>query len=163
MKMKKIVAIIAVAVASATAFLAVAGERDEQNAKLVAFGDIPTAAQLTITTNAAGNAVSQVGMATRHGGTYYIAKVTGADGIKNTIIVAADGSLEELRTQVAWNALPTPVQSTITAKANGGTVDLVELESKHGQLIYEVNLTGSDGTKIEIHVAQDGSIHHRHE
>jgi len=161
MKIKKYVAILAVAAASATAFLAVAGQGDEKNEQPVAFADLPAAAQLTVNTNAAGSTVTQVGMTSRHGGTYYDAKVTDASGTKSTIIVAADGSLEELRTEVAWNTLPAAVQTTVTAKANGGTVDRVELEKKHGQLLYEVNLTGSDGEKMEIHVGQDGSLLHR--
>ena len=145
-------------VMSLAAFLAVAGEHDEKNEQPVVFGDLPAAVQLTINTNAAGNPVSHVGMTTRHGSKYYDAKVTGDGGAKNTIIVAADGALVELRTTVAWNTLPAPVQSAITTKANGGTVDLVELETKNGQLLYEVSMTTPDGTKMEIHVARDGSL-----
>jgi len=165
MKTKKLVVVLATAVASLTAFWAVADSgHDGKSEQPVAFGDLPAAAQLTINTNAAGNPVSGVGMIKRHGGTYYDAKVTGADGTKNTVIVAADGTLVELRTEVALSTLSAPVQSTITAKANGGTINLVELETKDGHLLYEVTLTGPDGTKTEIHVGQDGSLlEHRHE
>lgn len=157
--------ILAIASASLTPFLAVAdSERDGKSEQPVAFGDLPVAVQLTIKTNAAGNAVNHVVMGGRSARKDYEAKFTDADGAKNTIIVAADGALIERRTEVDWKTLPAAVQSTIKAKANGAKIDLVEMESKDGQqLRYEVHLTVGDGTKTEIHVGQDGSLRdHEH-
>ncbi|HUB67279.1 MAG TPA: hypothetical protein VL981_07340 [Candidatus Methylacidiphilales bacterium] len=59
---------------------------------------------------------------------------------------------------VAWGDVPAAVQSTITSNANGGTVSEVEKETKGNAVVYEADVTGSNGKKFEIKVASDGTL-----
>jgi hypothetical protein len=60
---------------------------------------------------------------------------------------------------VPLSAVPSVVQSTIQANANGGTVMRVEKETKHGDhVVYEAKVKGKDGERSEIEVAESGKL-----
>jgi uncharacterized membrane protein YkoI len=58
---------------------------------------------------------------------------------------------------VNWNDLPTAVQTTITANANGGTVGKVKKENENGATTYEAKVKNGE-QKMEIEVAADGTL-----
>lgn len=54
---------------------------------------------------------------------------------------------------------PAAVQQTIKDNAAGGTILEVEKETKKdGTVVYEAEVKKSDGTKVEIEVAADGTL-----
>jgi len=54
---------------------------------------------------------------------------------------------------------PAAVQQTIKDNSGGGKVKEVEKETKQdGTVVYEADVKKSDGTKIEIKVAEDGKL-----
>jgi len=59
---------------------------------------------------------------------------------------------------VAWADVPSVVQKTITANANGSTVAKVESETEKGATTYEAKVKAADGSKTKIKVAADGSL-----
>ncbi len=63
----------------------------------------------------------------------------------------------EQEKQVSIEQAPAPVQATILAQANGGTVGEIETETENGRTIYEADVT-INGQEIEIKVASDGAL-----
>ena len=60
------------------------------------------------------------------------------------------------REKVAWEDVPSVVQATIEAKAEGGTVRSIERRSRRGEVTYKANVKMTDGNLIEIEVNSDG-------
>jgi len=60
--------------------------------------------------------------------------------------------------KVALSDLPAAVQAAIQAKAEGGTVGEIEKETKGSKVAYEAKVTDKDGKKIEVVVAEDGTV-----
>jgi uncharacterized membrane protein YkoI len=60
--------------------------------------------------------------------------------------------------KVEMNALPASVQSTIQAKAKGGSVTELEKETKNGAVVYEAKVKASDGKMTKIKVSADGKL-----
>ena len=65
---------------------------------------------------------------------------------------------EENKQKVAMTDLPPPVQKTIQDNLAGGTVTETTKETKDGKSYYEAQVQKSGGEKVEIKVAEDGSI-----
>src|SRR5690349_2953147 len=66
---------------------------------------------------------------------------------------------EEKKDQtVEWKDVPAAVQKTIMANANGGTVSKVEKETKKGKTVYEADVKGTNGSELEIKVAENGDL-----
>ncbi len=63
---------------------------------------------------------------------------------------------EENRQKVAMTELPAAVQKTIQDNLGGGTV--TAKETKGGNTYYEAQVQKSGGEKVEIKVAEDGSL-----
>jgi hypothetical protein len=59
---------------------------------------------------------------------------------------------------VPLSAVPSVVQSTIQAHANGGMVGKVEKETEKGRVVYEAKVKGKDGKCTEVAVAEDGTL-----
>ena len=59
---------------------------------------------------------------------------------------------------VAWENVPAAVQNTITANANGGTIGRIEKENEKGVTTYEAKIKGSNGEKMEVEAATDGTL-----
>ena len=60
--------------------------------------------------------------------------------------------------KVAMTELPAAVQKTIQDNLGGGTVTETEKETKDGKTYYEAQVKKSGGDKVEIKVAEDGSL-----
>jgi uncharacterized membrane protein YkoI len=65
---------------------------------------------------------------------------------------------EENKQKVAMTELPAAVQKTIQDNLGGGTVTETEKETKDGKTYYEAQVKKSGGDKVEIKVAEDGSL-----
>jgi uncharacterized membrane protein YkoI len=65
---------------------------------------------------------------------------------------------EENKQKVAMTDLPPAVQKTIQDNLAGGTVSEITKETKDGKTYYEAQVQKSEGEKVEIKVAEDGSI-----
>lgn len=90
--------------------------------------------------------------------------------LAKTITVAALGALaafgitnatagDESEQKVQLADCPAAVQKTINDNANGGQVVEVEKETKKdGTVVYEAEVKKTDGTEIEIEVAEDGTL-----
>ena len=65
---------------------------------------------------------------------------------------------EENKQKLAMTDLPPAVQKTIQDNLAGGTVTETTKETKDGKTYYEAQVQKSGGEKVEIKVAQDGSL-----
>ena len=73
-------------------------------------------------------------------------------------LVYAGMDKEENKQKVAMTELPTAVQKTIQDNLGGGTVTETAKETKGGNTYYEAQVQKSGGEKVEIKVAEDGSL-----
>jgi hypothetical protein len=65
---------------------------------------------------------------------------------------------EENKQKVAMTDLPPAVQKTIQDNLAGGTVAETTKETKDGKTYYEAQVQKSGGQKVEIKVAENGSL-----
>jgi uncharacterized membrane protein YkoI len=65
---------------------------------------------------------------------------------------------EENKQKVAITELPVAVQKTIQDNLGGGTVTETAKETKGGKTYYEAQVQKSGGKKVEVKVAEDGSL-----
>ena len=65
---------------------------------------------------------------------------------------------EENKQKVAMTELPATVQKTIQDNLGGGTVTETAKETKDGKTYYEAQVQKSGGEKVQIKVAEDGSL-----
>jgi uncharacterized membrane protein YkoI len=73
-------------------------------------------------------------------------------------MVYAGMDKEENKQKVAMTELPAAVQKTIQENLGGGTVTETAKEIKGGKTYYEAQVQKSGGEKVEIKVAEDGSL-----
>src|ERR1700751_2304959 len=65
---------------------------------------------------------------------------------------------EENKQKVAMTELPAAVHKTIQDNLAGGTVSEITKETKDGKTYYEAQVQKSGGEKVEIKVAENGSL-----
>ena len=65
---------------------------------------------------------------------------------------------EENKQKVVMTDLPPAVQKTIQDNLAGGTVTETKKETKDGETYYEAQVQKSGGEKVEIKVAENGSL-----
>jgi uncharacterized membrane protein YkoI len=85
-----------------------------------------------------------------------IAVIIGVSSIGALVYAGMDK--EENKQKVAMTELPTAVQKTIQDNLGGGTVTETAKETKGGKTYYEAQVQKSGGEKVEIKVAEDGSL-----
>ena len=73
-------------------------------------------------------------------------------------VVYAGMDKEENKQKVAMTELPIAVQKTIQDNLGGGTVTETAKETKGGKTYYEAEVQKSGSEKVEIKVAEDGSL-----
>ena len=71
---------------------------------------------------------------------------------------AYGGEEKENKQKVALSELPAAVQKTIQDNLGGGTITETAKETKGGKTYYEAEVQKSGGEKVEIKVAEDGSL-----
>ena len=85
-----------------------------------------------------------------------IAVIIGVSSIGALVYAGMDK--EENKQKVAMTELPVAVQKTIQDNLGGGTVTQTAKETKDGKTYYEAEVQKSGGEKVEIKVAEDGSL-----
>ena len=73
-------------------------------------------------------------------------------------LVYAGAEENENKQKVEMRDLPAPVQKTIQDNLGGGTVTETAKETKGDKTYYEAQVQKSGGEKVEIKVAEDGTL-----
>lgn len=81
---------------------------------------------------------------------------TVVDGHTRDMDIAKDGTVLEVEEEVAMSTLPSSVQSSIQARANGAQVTKVESMKKKGKLVAYEASTVKNGKKGEFQVGPNG-------
>jgi hypothetical protein len=68
------------------------------------------------------------------------------------------GKRDRVREEVKWEAVPPPVQATITEKAAGGKIIAIEREARRGEVTYEAEVRRTNGKVFSIEVAENGKL-----
>jgi hypothetical protein len=68
------------------------------------------------------------------------------------------GKRDRVREEVKWEAVPQPVQATITEKAAGGKIIAIEREARRGEVTYEAEVRRANGKVFSIEVAENGKF-----
>jgi hypothetical protein len=80
-------------------------------------------------------------------------------GITTTAALVYAGDEEnETKQKVEMRDLPAAVQETIQDNLSGGTVTETAKETKGDKTYYEAQIQKSGGEKVEIKVAEDGTL-----
>lgn len=116
---------------------------------------LPPAVQKTVQAQSRGATVKGFSTDVENGKKVYEAEMM-VNGHSRDIEIAPDGTLNEVEEEIAFNSLPSNVQTSLTAKARGAKITKVESLKKQDKLVaYEAAIT--KGTKhSEIQVGPDG-------
>ena len=68
------------------------------------------------------------------------------------------GKRDRVREEVKWDAVPQPVQATITEKAEGGKIIAIEKETRRGEVTFEAEVRRANGKVFSIEVAESGKL-----
>ncbi len=116
---------------------------------------VPAAVEKTIQAQTQGATVKGLATEREHGKLQYEVE-TMVNGHSRDLAIAADGTLLEVEEEVAFNALPTAVQSALTAKAADATITKVESLTKKDKLVAYEAATRKGAKKGEIQVGPKG-------
>ena len=141
--------LLAAAFSLAFALAAVAQERKIEESAL------PAAVQKTVQEQSHGATIKGFSTEISHGKRVYEAEMM-IDGHSKDVEIAADGMLNEIEEEVAYNSLPASVQKALTAKSAGAKITKVESLTKHGTLVAYEAATIKGTRKGEIQVGPDG-------
>ncbi|MBN9615267.1 MAG: hypothetical protein BGO25_09800 [Acidobacteriales bacterium 59-55] len=116
---------------------------------------LPPAVERTVQAHSQGATVKSFSTDREHGKKVYEAEMV-VDGHSRDIEIAADGTLNEIEEEVAFNSLPAGVQASLLIRAGSAKITKVESLTKQGKLVaYEA--TTLKGTRHgEIQVGPDG-------
>lgn len=121
---------------------------------------LPPAVEKTVQTQSAGATIKNVLSDREHGKLVYEIEMI-VDGHTRDIEIAPDGTLNEVEEEVAFDTLPSSVQSALLARAAGAKVVKVESLTKHGKLVaYEAAiLTGAHKSEFQVGPAGEKLAH----
>jgi hypothetical protein len=81
-----------------------------------------------------------------------------ANGRRQDVTIAPDGTVLEIEQQVEMSKLPAAVRDSLRAKAGSGQITKIESLTKHGKLVaYEAQVRRG-GEHSEIQVGPDGKL-----
>lgn len=90
-----------------------------------------------------------------HGKTFYEVE-TVVNGHTRDILFSSDGKIVEIEEEVAFDSLPTNVQTGLRKKASRAAIEKVESLSKKGQLVAYEGTIRRQGKPAEIQVGPQG-------
>ena len=128
---------------------AVASERKLERSAL------PAAVESTVKAQSQGATIKGFSTESEHGQKVYEAEMM-VDGHTKDIQIAGDGTLNEIEEEVQFSALPSAVQSALTAKAAGAKIVKVESLTKQGKLVAYEAATLKGSKKGEVQVGPNG-------
>jgi len=116
---------------------------------------LPAAVERAVAAQSQGATIRGFSQETEHGQTFYEVEMT-VSGHGKDVLMDPTGAVVEVEEEVAWNALPAPVQAGVKGKAGGGKIGKVESITKQGKLVaYEAQVT-TDGKRSEVQVGPGG-------
>ncbi len=124
--------------------------------KKIAQSALPAPVQKAAQAQSQGATIKGFSTEKENGKTVYEAEMI-INGHTRDIQFATDGTVNEIEEEVAFNALPAPVQTALTKKAAGAKITKVESLTKQGKLVAYEAATLNGTKKGEIQVAPDGS------
>lgn len=112
---------------------------------------LPPAVEKTLQAQSQGATIKGFTTEREHGQRTYEAEMM-VNGHSRDIEIAADGTLNEIEEGVAFDSLPSGVQSALTKKAAGAKITKVESLTKNGKLVaYEAaTLKGTKHGEIQV-------------
>ena len=119
--------------------------------KKVKQANLPSAVQRTADAEAAGNMVSGYTMDTVDGETLYKANLL-VDGRARVVNIASDGSVTSVENEIAWEGVPSDVQTTFTKAAGKGKLTEFRSVSKDGQVVSYNALLVTKGNRDRVSV-----------
>jgi hypothetical protein len=124
--------------------------------KKIAQSALPAPVQKAAQAQSQGATVKGFSTEKENGKTVYEAEMV-INGHSKDIQFAADGTVNEIEEEIAFNSLPGNVQSALTKKAAGAKITKVESLTKQGKLVAYEAATLKGTKKGEIQVGPDGS------
>jgi len=116
---------------------------------------LPPAVEQTVQQQSQGATIKGFATEHEHGKKVYEAEMI-VNGHTKDIQIAADGTLNEVEEEVAFDSLPAAVQSALTVKAAGAKIVKVESLTKKEKLVAYEAATLKGAKKGEIQVGPDG-------
>ncbi len=116
---------------------------------------LPAAVQKTAESQSQGSTVKGYSIDHENGQTEYEVEMM-SNGHSKDVSIAKDGTLLEVEEQVAFDALSSEVQSSLTAKAAGAKITKVESLTKKDKLVAYEAATLKGSKKGEIQVGPNG-------
>ncbi|MEO6911627.1 MAG: hypothetical protein ABI158_11970 [Edaphobacter sp.] len=116
---------------------------------------LPPAVEKTVQAQSQGATIKGFSTDREHGKKVYEAEMM-VNGHSKDIEIAADGTLNEVEEEVAFNSLPANVQTALTAKAAGSKITKVESLKKKDKLVAYEAATLKGTKRGEIQVGPDG-------
>ena len=123
--------------------------------KKIEQSSLPPAVQKKVQEESQGATIKGFSTEREHGKKVYEAEMM-VNGHTKDIQIAQDGSLNEIEEEVAFDELPTDVQTSLTARAAGAKITKVESLTKHDKLVAYEAATLRGAKKGEIQVGPDG-------
>ena len=147
MKVNPFVAIVA-------SGLLLAGTASAQEKKIKR-SDLPPAVEKTVAAQSEGATIKGFSTEKEKGQTLYEVEMT-VNGHSKDILIAADGSIVEVKEQVALDSLSPEVKAGLQAKAGKGKLVKVESLTKKDKLVAYEAQVDTNGKKSEVQVGPDG-------
>ena len=116
---------------------------------------LPAAVERAVQAETKGATIKGFAQEREHGKTFYEVE-TIIGGRTRDILFAPDGTIAEIEEEVAFDSLPTEVQSGLKKKAGGVNIEKVESLTKNGTLVAYEGHIRHNGKGAEIQVGPDG-------
>jgi hypothetical protein len=125
-------------------------------AKKLTLKDLPAAVQATVSENAKGGEIRNIGKETEGGVAQYEIE-TVLNGKRRDFNVDTKGKLLVMEEETSLEAIPAAAKAAILKKAGTGKVGMVETFTRSGETMYEAAYTTKAGKKSEVLVKADGT------
>jgi uncharacterized membrane protein YkoI len=117
---------------------------------------LPPAVEKTVQAQSQGATIKGFAIDREHGKKVYEAEMI-VNGHTKDIEIAADGTLNEIEEEVAFDSLPAKIQAALTTKAAGAKITKVESHTKNDKLVAYEAATLKGAKKGEIQVDPNGN------
>src|SRR4051794_30706460 len=128
--------------------MTVAAQAREKKVKLA---DLPPAVQRTVDTEAGANTVTGFTKDTVEGETLYKANLV-VDSRARVVTIGSDGRVTSVENEIAWEAVPTDVQTTFTKASGKGKLADFRSVSTEGKIVSYNALLETNGKRDRISV-----------
>ena len=116
---------------------------------------LPPAVEKAVQTETKDATIKGFAEEREHGKTFYEVE-TVIDGHTRDILFTSDGKIAEVEEEVAFDSLPTNVQTGLKKKASGAAIAKVESLSRNGKLVAYEGTIRRHGKPAEIEIGAQG-------